>query len=110
MFIKSFVILGTLAASYYAAFYYFQNFFVRAHSSPLLRPREGRHCSTRWLIALASPQAALFCAMIMGAMKAEVGVSIQHDANHGAPTAASNSTFPLILLRTASRAQRTRPR
>jgi hypothetical protein len=29
-------------------------------------------------------QASLVCAALLGAMKAEIGVSIMHDANHGA--------------------------
>ena len=54
MFIKTAVILSTLALSYYAAFYVCVGFWP-----------------------------ALACAIIMGAMKAEIGVSIMHDANHG---------------------------
>ena len=36
------------------------------------------HCSH------PSLQASLLCAALLGAMKAEIGVSIMHDANHGA--------------------------
>ena len=31
----------------------------------------------------SGPQAALAASLVMGAMKAEIGVSIMHDANHG---------------------------
>ena len=56
MYVKSAVILATLVASWLGAFFLFP----------------GR----LW--------PSLLCAVLMGVAKAEVGVSIQHDANHGA--------------------------
>ncbi|XP_075265344.1 uncharacterized protein LOC142357674 isoform X2 [Convolutriloba macropyga] len=55
MYIKSAIILAALALGYLGTFFYFQNIM-----------------------------ACLLCAVVMGASMAEVGVSIQHDANHGA--------------------------
>eukprot|EP00873_Tetraselmis_striata_P024749 jgi/Tetstr1/445013/TSEL_032821.t1 len=55
MYVKSFLILATVAVSFYAAFFYFTN-----------------------------PLTCLVCAVVNGIAMAEVGVSIQHDANHGA--------------------------
>ena len=55
MYVKTAVIIATLAMSYFAAFY------------------------TTSSLALA-----LVYGVVFGTMKAEVGVSIQHDANHGA--------------------------
>lgn len=55
MYVKSALILGTLFTSFYGGFFYFSSMPV-----------------------------CLVCAVLMGAAMAEVGVSIQHDANHGA--------------------------
>jgi len=55
MYVKSFLILSTVALSFYGTYFYFQNLLL-----------------------------CLLCAVINGVAMAEVGVSIQHDANHGA--------------------------
>eukprot|EP00192_Tetraselmis_astigmatica_P005897 CAMPEP_0117674960 /NCGR_PEP_ID=MMETSP0804-20121206/15338_1 /TAXON_ID=1074897 /ORGANISM="Tetraselmis astigmatica, Strain CCMP880" /LENGTH=451 /DNA_ID=CAMNT_0005483907 /DNA_START=372 /DNA_END=1727 /DNA_ORIENTATION=- len=55
MYIKTAIIIATLVLSYLGTFFYFKN-----------------------------TPACLLCAVLMGASMAEVGVSIQHDANHGA--------------------------
>lgn len=55
MYVKTAIILSTIVASYYGAFY-----------------------------ACTSLQACIACAVMLGIGMGEVGVSIMHDANHGA--------------------------
>lgn len=89
MFIKSAVILTTLFTAYYYCFYGFTSFLVRTAAGRrqllLLGPRASGAGAD--VFSPPAAQACLFCAVVVGAMKAEIGVSIMHDANHGGPPA-----------------------
>lgn len=87
MYVKSACILAGLALFWYAAFFGFPGSFkVRRKQTVLRKTRLRVAALSRSLTARASlpSQASLLAAMLLGAMKAEVGVSIMHDANHGA--------------------------
>ena len=64
-------------------------------SAPSSRSPAASRCDPSWLVGRTAAlqtgadsglrgQLSLLCAVVLGAMKAEVGVSIMHDANHGA--------------------------
>ena len=79
MFVKSACILAGLVAFWFGAFFAFpDSFAVRAAA---LRRCRSLTCPDSLYPA---SQASLLCAALLGAMKAEIGVSIMHDANHGA--------------------------
>eukprot|EP00793_Prasinoderma_coloniale_P000441 PRCOL_00005426-RA len=69
MLIKSFVILAGVAASYYGTYWAMPGRFA----------------------------ASLACAVLLGFFRAEVGMSIQHDANHGSYTTSNNLGYVMGL-------------
>ncbi len=105
LFVKSGLILATLALSYYGAFFAFSSGTVRvadnvpkcigagAPQCEPLDPAQSFSGSGHVVLGRtelsadklhACLQATLISAAILGVAMAEVGVSIQHDANHGA--------------------------
>lgn len=96
MYVKSFLILATVAVSFYAAFFYFTNPLVGLPPAPLDPDRlpSVSHLYPSCTLPLwrhphltpppGMSQTCLVCAVVNGIAMAEVGVSIQHDANHGA--------------------------
>ena len=86
MIVKSWAILGTLGLSFYIAFFAAANFLVRLQPllMVLLTSPMGSFEITRQLRAYPVLQASMAAAVLLGLAMAEVGVSIQHDANHGA--------------------------
>ena len=115
LYTKTAIILATLVMSYYATFFTTSSALVpcigiapavcnRLTVNTVHAVRSRLHCSQhqqhlRTLYQkLSVAQAMLLSAAILGVSMAEVGVSIQHDANHGA---FSNSTWVgAFLVRT----------
>ena len=62
--------------------------------------QEGRTCDkfgSSLSEAAAWPQASLACAVLLGVAMAEVGVSVMHDANHGAGGAGARGVLGATL-------------
>ena len=85
-YIKCCIILSTFAASLYGSFYYAWSFEVSASSAYPCRKVQ-IILMQRCLSKLTWMQWALLAASVMGVCMAEVGISIMHDANHGAVSA-----------------------
>lgn len=81
MYVKTALILSGLTVSFWGTFFCFSSFWVSATLAQLY--------ALTWPLSLQSDaslylQLSALCSVVLGVCMAEVGVSIQHDANHGA--------------------------
>ena len=83
MYVKTALILSGLVGSFWGTFFCFSSFWVSAASavSGFTALTCCNQFTTRCCLCL---QLSALCSVVLGVCMAEVGVSIQHDANHGA--------------------------